>query len=93
MFSLFGLYLVSKRELKIIIENDHIVYPAFPKRRLNWNELNNMVLKDGLLTIDFKNNRIIQQYIEETSHTINEKEFNDFCIEQLSKIRGITTPD
>ena len=84
IFGLLGLYIVSKRQLKVIIENDHIVYPAFPKRMLNWNEVNNLVLKDSLLTIDFKNNRIIQQFVEETTHSVNEKEFNEFCKEHLN---------
>ena len=42
-----------------------------------------MILKDDLLTIDFKNNKIIQQLIEKTEHPVDEKEFNDFCSKQL----------
>jgi hypothetical protein len=43
------------------------------------------MIKDGLLTIDFKNNRIIQQQIANISSGIDEKEFNDFCRQQLNK--------
>lgn len=81
--ALFLLYRVSERELKIIIQHDFIVYPSFPKKKINWSELNNIIVKDGLLTIDLKNNKLIQQNIDEIKTSINEKEFNDFCSQQL----------
>ena len=85
MLVLLRLYMITTRELKMFFDNDHIDYPSFPKRTHNWKELNNVVLKDGLLTIDMVNNRIIQQYIEESPHGIDEKEFNEFCRQQLNK--------
>lgn len=83
--ALFLLYRVSERELKIIIQHDFIVYPSFPLKKINWENLNNCLLKDGLLTIDFKNNKIIQQMIDDKGTTINEKEFNEFCQQQLNQ--------
>jgi hypothetical protein len=81
MVMLFYLYSLSKRKLKVNFA-DQIIYPSFPKRIIQWKELNNVILKDGLLTIDFKNNKIIQQPIK-FPNPFNEKEFNDFCEEQL----------
>ena len=43
------------------------------------------MLKDGLLTIDSKDNKVIQQLIDEEKTKIDEKEFNDFCKDQLRK--------
>jgi hypothetical protein len=83
MLSLFGLYLVSKRKLIVNVEHDKIIYPAFPKRTITWDELNNVILKDGLLTIDFKNDKLIQAAIINTE--TNEKDFNDFCNLQLKQ--------
>jgi hypothetical protein len=83
MLSLFCLYLVSKRKLIVNIEPDKIIYPAFPKRIIAWNELNNVILKDGLLTIDFKNDKLIQATVVNTE--TNEKDFNDFCNLQLKQ--------
>ena len=77
----FYLYSLSKRKLKVSFA-DQIIYPSIPARVIQWNELNNVILKDGLLTIDFKNNKIIQQLIKHSNH-VNEKEFNEFCREQL----------
>ncbi len=77
------LFQVSQRQLLVGIDKESVLYPSFPKRTIRWNELNNLVLKDGLLTIDFKNNKILQSEIINSSVELNEKEFNDFCREQL----------
>ena len=69
----------------VTISENAVTYPSFPKKKVDWQELSNLILKDGLLTIDFKNNRIIQQYTADISSTIDEKEFNDFCHQQLNK--------
>jgi hypothetical protein len=89
MLALFFIYNVSRRQLKITVIPDQISYPSFPKRIIQWNRLNNIVLKDGLITIDFKNNKLIQQQVDESSSFINEKEFNDFCKEQLKSAASV----
>ncbi len=52
-----------------------IVYP--------WIKMDNVVLKDNLLTIDFKSNKIIQSEIAEGTETVDEKNFNLFCMQQM----------
>ena len=84
-FLLFFLYKLSKRPLKVRFLPAKIIYPSFPERTIQWEELSNVILKDGLLTIDLRNNKIIQQLIEETGPPVNEKEFNEFCRQQLNK--------
>ena len=76
---------VTVRKLIVVFSEDKIIYPSFPLKIIKWPELNNTVLKDGLLTIDFKNNKFIQQSIEESKTVVNEQEFNDFCRQQLNK--------
>jgi uncharacterized membrane protein YobD (UPF0266 family) len=78
---LIALYFISKRKLVITINKDHITYPSFPKMLIHWAQLNNVILKDGILTIDLKNNKIIQHSVNEN---VNEKEFNDFCSRLLT---------
>lgn len=82
LFSVF--YSISQRSLQVSVSNEMISYPSFPKKNIGWNELRNMVLKDGLLTIDLVNNRLIQQEVEEFNSP-DEKEFNEFCRSQLNK--------
>jgi hypothetical protein len=80
---LYTQYTISARRLIVSVNENGISYPSFPKKAFSWNELNNVILKDGLLTIDFKNNKLIQQLIEKRVDTVNEKEFNDFCSQQI----------
>lgn len=42
-----------------------------------WGELNNIILKDNLITFDFKNNKLLQLNI--TENNIDENSFNTFC--------------
>ena len=49
-----------------------------------WTEMDNVILKDNLLTIDFKTNKIIQVEILENSRMVDETEFNLFCKEQMN---------
>ena len=78
------LYIYSVRKFEVIVTGDEIIYPSFPKKKIRWNELQNIILKDGILTIDFKNNKIIQNETEEDTG-VDEKKFNEFCRGQLTK--------
>lgn len=79
------LYLFAIQVPIVHISADGIKLNIWVKRFLKWEQLNNLVLKDGLVTIDLKNNKLIQQYLDENSMPVNEKEFNDFCKKQLNK--------
>ena len=45
----------------------------------NCSEFSNVILKDELLTLDFKNNRLIQLVVDVNFTPVNEIEFNEFC--------------
>jgi len=79
------LYAVSLRSLNVQVNTDRIIYPSFPKKILKWSELDNIILKDGLLTVDFKNNKLAQAEVVrgDNDSAVNEQEFNDFCRGQL----------
>ncbi len=78
-------YYLSQRKRVIRIRPESIFYPALLQKKIDWSELNNVILKDGMLTIDFNNNHILQVEIMEA---VNEGEFNDFCREQLKQQPG-----
>ncbi len=44
-----------------------------------WDEFNNIILKDNLLTLDFKNNKLLQLTIVENEIMVDEGSFNHFC--------------
>ena len=47
-----------------------------------WSQFNNIILKDDLLTLDFKNNQLLQLAPDSTAN-INEQSFNEFCKKYL----------
>ena len=76
---------LALRTKSIVFSADQIKLNVFLTRPSQWETVNNVVLKDNILTIDYKNNKLLQQEIDETISRVNEKEFNDFCKEQLGK--------
>jgi len=70
---------------EIAFNETHVVINSFPKRTIPWSEVANAIIKDGMLTVDFRNNKIIQKEIAEDVEESVEKEFNAFCQEQISK--------
>lgn len=49
-----------------------------------WQAMSNVILKDDILTIDFKSNKIIQVELAENNLAVDESEFNTFCTRQLN---------
>lgn len=79
------LYWLSTQKLWVKVGNTGIEYPSFPKSFFEWSTLSQVVLKDGLLTIDKKDNTLIQQPLNDLSD-IDEAEFNSYCQSQLQKV-------
>jgi len=50
----------------------------------SWAELDNIILKDNLLTIDLRSNKLIQAEITEGNENVDEQNFNWFCKAQLT---------
>jgi len=80
-----ALDILAHRKLIIVFANQFVRLPIFIGKKINWNQLNNVVLKDGMLTVDFKNNRLFQYPVVDSDWDINEDEFNRFCHQQISK--------
>jgi len=85
-FFLFIIQDITTRSLVVLFFEDRIMYPSFPKRTILWQQLNNIILKDGVLTIDCKNNRVFQN---EIVSDVNEAGFNEFCNQQLKSATTI----
>ncbi len=75
----------SRVPLEVGISDKQIVINTFFRRRYQWNEFSNVVLKDDLLTLDFSNNRILQKEVFPLARQAEEIEFNEFCRLQLQK--------
>jgi len=80
------LYLLSSIALSPVIFSfspKEITKVFFPRKKINWDQMTNVLLKDNILTMDFKNNRLLQAEI--SSPDINEEAFNTFAKQQLDK--------
>ena len=58
---------------------EEIVLNSFPRKHFTWAQLHHVVLKDGLLTLDFINNHLVQEHLASTPTQQEEKDFNTFC--------------
>ncbi len=55
-----------------------VIIKSWKKSQYEWDTIQSVVLKDGVLTLDFKNNYILQREID-SSVSINESAFNVWC--------------
>jgi hypothetical protein len=84
-FALMGLFeKQSKYPLEVGFSDDRIIINTLIRRKYNWNDFNNIVLKDDLLTMDFKNNRLLQRETIDEEGDAGEDEFNMYCRHNLA---------
>jgi hypothetical protein len=80
---LYIIPLFLERQIKfpeeIGFDDEGVTINTFFRKYYPWHAINNIILKDGLLTIDYRNNKLFQKEIEEEVSQILESEFNEFC--------------
>jgi hypothetical protein len=83
---LFMIYLRRRENGEsIAISESNVILPGLMGQRIvEWHELANVIKRDDLLTLDFKNNRLIHVQVI-NADDIPEHEFNQFCQRQLRK--------
>ncbi len=86
-----GIFLIGalfERQVKfpfeIAFDPAGIVINTFPKKQFPWAMIQNAIIKDDVITIDFKNNKLIQKDINEPVSATITQEFNAFCAEQIA---------
>ena len=79
----------AKLPLDVGFLDDRVVINTFIKRRYSWADFNNVILKDDLLTLDFKNNRLLQRETIDEEGDAEEDEFNAYCQEQLRAVSRV----
>lgn len=93
-FLLAWLQFRLENDLRFTFSETGVTVDRLFQSNYEWSVLHNIVLKDGLLTLDFRDNRIIQvepdweQFRQASGikeYDATEREFNDFCKAQLSK--------
>jgi hypothetical protein len=76
----------SARHKTFFISEQQIKISNFFFKTYQWIDLQNVVLKDGLLTLDFKTNKLLQVNISSEINPQQEQEFNEFCQHCLKNI-------
>src|SRR5262249_5929377 len=67
----------------IIVSESNVILPGLAGHRIiEWSQLTNVIKRDDLLTLDFKNNKLMQVQII-NADDVPENEFNQFCRLQL----------
>ena len=74
-----------QKKPEVIIDKDNIVLKKlFKNDAFEWTDFNNIILKDGLLTLDFTDNKLLQLMIDDHKTTVHGDLFNSFCKERLA---------
>lgn len=73
----------AKFHLEIGFTGERIVFNTLFKRKFQWADFNNIVLKDGMLTLDFKNNKLFQKETIDDDTDADEDEFNEYCRKKI----------
>lgn len=77
IFGIFGIY--SSKPLRLVFKDDGIWYPSFPAKIIPWENIDQVMLKDKVLTIDLKNNSLLQFSVTNSDALPPEEEFNEYC--------------
>jgi energy-coupling factor transporter transmembrane protein EcfT len=81
----------AKTPLNIGFSKQGITLNNLFRKKFDWSEFNNVLMKDGMLTLDFKTNHIIQKELVDDGAAVNEQEFNLYCRSRLSAVSAIAT--
>jgi hypothetical protein len=74
-----------QKKPEVIIDEDKIVLKKiFKDDVFEWVAFTNVILKDGLLTLDFTDNKLLQLNIDDHETAVHENLFNSFCSERLA---------
>ena len=80
----FACKILQTKSTVVFSTENIILSKSLFKKVHNWVAIENVVLKDNLLSIDFKNNQLMQVEIANESFVTDEKVFNLFCANQIT---------
>jgi hypothetical protein len=73
----------TNRKTIIRVTENGIYYPSMPVKIFQWQQVDFAMIKDGILTIELKDNHIYQFTLDpEVAAAIPETAFNEFCQRQ-----------
>jgi len=69
----------ARLPLEIGFSSKQVVFNSLIRKKYAWSDIANVLLKDGLLTVDFMNNRLFQKLVDDGENEASEEEFNEWC--------------
>ena len=71
---------IRKRKTFILFGKEEIIFQyILSSKKYRWQQMDNVILKDGLLTVDFKNNHLLQVEAIQEGGAFSETQFNEYC--------------
>lgn len=87
---LYFVAVLAEKQVKfpqeIAFDEEGLLFNTLPKKRYPWSAITNVVIKDGILTIDFASNKLIQKEIDNPGNGKEDQEFNEFCRARLAAV-------
>ncbi len=78
IFSVFSLLTI--KPLIILFNEKGISYPSFPAKLILWQEVDFVILKDDILSIELKDNKLMQYTLNrDITASLDAEEFNRYC--------------
>ncbi len=75
----FMSFFTNKKQV-ILFNDEGIIYPSFPVKKYAWADVLQVIWKDDILTIDLKDNKLLQFNIEESfAEGFDVVGFNNWC--------------
>lgn len=71
--------IIAAREKWLRFSDAGVHYPSFPAKIIRWAEVNDIILKNGVLSMDMSGNRFFQIVIPDYGFKGSESEFNASC--------------
>ena len=81
MLLLFAVMSFFANKKTVVTFNDEgVIYPSFPVKKYLWSQITHVICKDDILTIDLKDNKLLQLNIDKKfAAEFDADEFNIFC--------------
>lgn len=83
----YALMAVAERYIKfpdeIGFSEEKVVRNSFPAQSYEWFEIDNVMIRNNLFTLDLRNNKVVQKVLEEPISPELEAEFNAYCSKLL----------
>ena len=76
------LFFLAMKNMEFVFQKKGVEKLNFPRKLFEWDLFDNVLLKDDILTLDFKSNRIMQAEIDPVTD-VDETKFNAFVGSQV----------